>query len=132
MTKEEVDKLQQECIDYIINLPIDVEWKQQRSIMYWLFSYKKEYDGDWSDKLVPSWEEEDGRDMHLRIGFMLEDSNYDVDKYDETRTKVIDYNGVYCDIERYSFRSYEWDRKMGFIIQFLEQFKHIVTAIIKV
>jgi hypothetical protein len=124
VTKEEANKLQQECIDYIENLRINVKWRHQRFIRYWLMSYTKKGELD-SDNLVPSWEEEDGRNMHLTIGFMVDDTNYDSNKRQN-------YNGLYVTIQRYSFRSYVWDRKLGFLIKSLEQFKHIITAIIKI
>ncbi len=122
MTKEDINELQQECIDYILSIPIDVNWTQKKSILHWLYSCESIEEPKW-DKLVPCYEDEDGRDCHLIFRFGL--TNYSESINDN-------YIGLYVDIERYSFRSCEWDRQMGFVITTIEQFKNIVNGIIKI
>lgn len=127
MNKQQIDILKEECIDYILNLPINVNWRRSQAVMTWLSSCRdsEKQPAGIAYNQVPSWEEEDGRDMHLRILFGVND-----DYYNERKGKNI-YNGLQVIVQRYSFRSYEWDREMGFVVKSLEQFKHIITGIIK-
>jgi len=122
MTKAEGNQLKEECISYILSIP-NVNWKRSESILTWITSCK--YDKPHEEyQRVPSWEEEDGRDCHIVIRLGLDDTDYD--SINETK-----YNGLYVSLERYSFKSYEWDRVMGFVVTSLEQFKSIIKSIIK-
>jgi hypothetical protein len=124
MNKQETDLLKEECINYILNLPIKVNWKRSESIMTWLTSCPVYKPSEEFNK-VPNWEEIDGRDCHLIFTFGIDDNNYD----SKNQTEL---NGLLVTIERYSYQSCEWDREMEFIITSLEQFKHIVNGIIKI